>query len=138
MPRPHRATASPAQAFTVEGALIAPAVLAKIAMRSAEEQTDAAYRIPRGLTLRDEIARSFQIGEALFADFDRIATPSAGSTTRFVASLFREVFGFSEIGQGKSGSASVSILEGLGGRVPVVVVPPGNGLDRVTAVSLLI
>ena len=33
----------------------------------AEGQTDADYRIPKGLTLRDEIARYFRIGQALFA-----------------------------------------------------------------------
>ena len=57
MARSHRAFTLATNAITVEGALIAPAILAKVAAQDADEQKDADYKIPKGLTLRDEIAR---------------------------------------------------------------------------------
>lgn len=45
-------------AITLEGSLISPAKLAEVAARKATEQTDADYHIPKGLTLKDETARS--------------------------------------------------------------------------------
>ena len=56
------------EAITIEGALIAPPMLAKIAALEADGQSEASYRIPKGLALRDEIARYFRIGQALFED----------------------------------------------------------------------
>jgi hypothetical protein len=68
MSRSPRAFALATEAITVEGALIAPAMLAKVAAQDAEGQGDADHKIPKGLTLRDEIARYFRIGQAQFAD----------------------------------------------------------------------
>jgi hypothetical protein len=51
-----------------EGALIA-VMLARIAAQKAGEQAEPDYSIPKGLTLRDEIARYFRIGQALFTGF---------------------------------------------------------------------
>src|SRR5260221_5271640 len=84
-------------AITVEGALIAPAMQARIAQHQAGGQAEADYGIPKGLTLRDEIARYFRIGQALFAEFSAIETPSAAATVRFTEHLMRDVFGFSDI-----------------------------------------
>jgi hypothetical protein len=136
MPRASRKRHAAAPAFdaiTVEGALIAPAMLARIAERSAAEQTDGEYNIPKGLTLRDEIARYFRIGQALFTELFASPTPSAAATTRFVEALLRDVFGFADIsraGLRKLGEHLHPVtLEGGGGRVPVVVVPPSDELD---------
>jgi hypothetical protein len=52
-------------AITVEGALLAPAILARIAQHQVDGQSEADYRVPKGLTLREEIARYFRIGQAL-------------------------------------------------------------------------
>jgi hypothetical protein len=59
MPRAHadRTAAVAFDAITVEGALIAPAMLARIAQHQAERQSEADYGVPKGLTLRDEIVR---------------------------------------------------------------------------------
>ena len=84
-------------ALTVEGALIAPAMLSRIAEQKAGGQADSDYSIPKGLTLRDEIARYFRIGQALFTELFAGATPSAAATTRFVEALLRDVFGFADI-----------------------------------------
>src|SRR5579885_3472373 len=134
MARSPRAFALAADAITIEGALIAPAMLARVAAREAEGQSDADYKIPKGLTLRDEIACYFRIGQALFADFNTNTAPSVVRTVTFVEALLRDVFGFADIA--RVGSRTVDerlyavTLEGLSGRAPVVVVPPSDSLDR--------
>jgi hypothetical protein len=121
-------------AISVEGALIAPAMLARIAQHQADAQKDADYNIPKGLTLRDEIARYFRIGQAMFRELTVSETPSTSATVKFVEQLLREVFGFADIhrvGTRVVGDRQFAItLECLGGRVPVVVVPPADDLDR--------
>jgi len=121
-------------AIVVEGALIAPSMLARIAQHQADAQKDADYNIPKGLTLRDEIARYFRIGQAMFQELTVTETPSATTTVNFVEKLLREVFGFAEIhrvGTGVIGDRQFAVtLECIGGRVPVVVVPAVDQLDR--------
>lgn len=120
-------------AITVEGALIAPAMLARIADRTAGEQKDADYRIPKGLALRDEVARYFRIGQALYADLAAAEAPSHKATIEFLATLLRDVFGFADIARTgrrtRDDRLFAVTLEGTGGRVPVTVVPPEEGLD---------
>jgi len=123
-------------AIVVEGALIAPAMLARIAQHQADAQKDADYNIPKGLTLRDEIARYFRIGQAMLRDLTVTEIPSTTATVNFIESLLREVFGFTDIdrvGTRVVGDRQFAVtLECLGGRVPVVVVPPADELDRVS------
>ena len=93
MPRAARRSRGAALAFDallVEGALVAPTMLARIAEQKAGGQVESDYNVPKGLTLRDEIARYFRIGQALFTDLSASATPGAGATTRFVEALLRE------------------------------------------------
>src|SRR5215469_935187 len=134
MARSPRTFALAAEAITVEGALIAPAMLARVAAREAEGQSDADYRIPKGLTLRDEIARYFRIGQALFAELNASNAPSIGKTTTFAEALLRDVFGFADIMRVGSRTVDERLfavsLEGLSGRAPIVVVPPSENLDR--------
>jgi hypothetical protein len=132
-----RTDRTPALAFdaiTVEGALISPAVVARIAQHRADGQTDADYGVPKGLTLRDEIARYFRIGQAMFKELMVTETPSPSATVNFVERLLRDVFGFADIrrvGTRKIGDRQFTItLDSLGERVPVVVVPPVDDLDR--------
>jgi hypothetical protein len=121
-------------ALTVEGALISPAMLTRIAVHQAGGQSEADYGVPKGLTLRDEIARYFRIGQALFAALNAVENPSAAATTKFVEDLLRDVLGFADLN--RIGSRTIEdllfalTLEGLGGRVPIVVVPPADELDR--------
>ncbi len=135
MARSARSLSLSADAITVEGALIAPAVLARIATQPDNADTRADYRIPKGLTLRDEIARYFRIGQALFTELFAGPTPSTTRTIGFVEALFRDVFGFADVA--RTGLRTLEerpyavTLEALGGRVPVVVVPPSDEkLDR--------
>ncbi len=87
--------------------------------------------------MRDEIARYFRIGQALFTDLRASATPIAAATTRFVEALLRDVFGFGDISPVGTRTLDerlyVVTLEALGGRVPVVVVPPSDDLDAPSA-----
>lgn len=122
-------------AITLEGSLISPAKLAEVADRKAGEQSEADYHIPKGLTLRDETARYFRIGQALFRDLFAGNHPSQQATIRFTQELLRDVFGFTDIapvtGPKLHGDRIYIIsLEALSGRVPVVVVPPSDDLDH--------
>lgn len=134
MARSPRTFALAVEAITVEGALIAPAVLAKVAAREAECQSDTDYKIPKGLTLRDEIARYFRIGQALYAEFSASKASPVGRTITFVEAVLRDVFGFTDItrvgGRVVDQRLFAITLEGVSGRAPVVVVPPSDSLDR--------
>lgn len=121
-------------ALTLEGGLIAPAMLERIAARDAGEQTETDYGIPKGLTLRDEMARYFRIGQALYEEFRKSETPTTATTVNFIEKLLRDVFAFQDIK--KIGTRILEehtyavTLEALDGRVPVVIVPPSDALDR--------
>jgi hypothetical protein len=122
-------------ALTLEGSLLSSAKFAAIAERKAEEQSDADYSIPKGLTLRDETARYFRIGQALFRDLHASKTPARHKTIEFADQLLRLVFGFTDIQQVnvpkfRDDRYFPITLEALGGRVPVVVVSPLDSLDH--------
>jgi hypothetical protein len=53
-------------ALTIEGGLLAPDFLNKVAHLEAKEQSEADYDIPRGLKLRDEIGRYWKIAQNLW------------------------------------------------------------------------
>lgn len=61
------------------------------------------------------------------------ATPSEAATVRFAEQLLRDVFCFADVhraGTCKIAGTFAGTLEAGGGRVPVVVVPPADDLDR--------
>src|SRR6516162_11486113 len=95
--RTSRSSALAFDAITVEGALIAPAMLGRIARHEADEQSGASYSVPKGLTLRDEIARYFRIGQALHAELAASKNPSLNATITFVEKLLHDVLGFSDV-----------------------------------------
>jgi hypothetical protein len=132
--RTGRTSALAFEAITVEGALISAAMLGRIARHEADEQTGASYSVPKGLTLRDEIARYFRIGQALHAEFAASKSPSLNATINFVEKLLHDVLGFGDlrhVGARTLADRKFAVtLEGLQGRVPIVVVPPVDDLDR--------
>ena len=136
MARRQKTTSLAFDALSLEGALIAPAMLTQIAAAGADGQDGDDYRIPRGLTLREEMSRYFRIGQALFKAFRAAEAPSHAATVKFVEELLRDVFGFADIarvGQRTLGERTFAVtLEALDGRAPVVVVPPSDGLDKAT------
>jgi hypothetical protein len=66
-------------------------------------QAEADYGVPKGLTLRDEIARYFRIGQALFADLSASKTPSHAATVAFIQRLLHDVFGFADVSRSSTG-----------------------------------
>lgn len=112
--------------LTLEGNLIAPAMIAGIDRRQAPEQTEADYRIRKGLTIREEISTAFRVGQSHFDAFAKLQNPSAEATRRFVRAFLAETFGFDDFAPADGAVAFLA-----GGRVPVVVVPPTEEkLDR--------
>ena len=119
------------EALSIEGGLLSPDWLSRAAQLGAGGQSEADYRIPKGLNLRDEIGRYWRIAQAHWSDF---AAGRAGNADarqiaeRFVLALLRESFGFASL----AASQTVVLAErsypigfaALGGRVPVVVVAP--------------
>ncbi len=115
--------------LTLEGNLIAPAMVAAIDRREATEQTEADYRIRKGLTIREEISTAFRVGQSHYEAFAKIERPSAEATRRFIRAFLQETFGFDDL---VTGSGPVAFIAGE--RVPIVVVPPSDEkLDRRSA-----
>ena len=55
--------------LTLEGNLIAPAMVAKIAAPKDDDETRQSYRIRKGLSIRDEISTAFRVGQSHFDAF---------------------------------------------------------------------
>ncbi|CAD6562575.1 Eco57I restriction-modification methylase domain-containing protein [Paraburkholderia sabiae] len=110
----------------LEGNLIVPAMIAQIAAPKDDEETRQSYGIRKGLTIREEIATAFRVGQSHFDAFLRIKAPSAEATRRFMRDFLTETFGFEDL---VTSGGAISFI--AGGRVPVVVVPPNEEkLDR--------
>lgn len=125
MPRVTSMSAWPS--LTVEGNLIAPAQIEELT-RKAESESEPLrqlYGIRKGLTLREEIALAFRVGQSHLDSFLRLVEPSAEATRRFVLGFLQQVLGFNDL---EPLAGPVAFL--AGGRVPVVVVPPDERLDR--------
>jgi hypothetical protein len=130
MPR-HSSDLASWAALTVEGGLISPAMLARLAdIDSPLAERDAAgYGLRKGLTLRDETSLAFRVGQSHWRDFRRTDAPGIAATRRFVEGLLREAFGFSDLAAADFGLS-------VGARIPVTVVPPTDPLDRASACLL--
>ena len=111
--------------LSLEGNLIAPAMIAKIDQRTAAEQAPEDYAVRRGLSIREEIATAFRVGQSHYDAYSEIKTPSQDATRRFVSGFFKETFGYEDL---QAADAPVAMI--AGGRVPVVVVPSSEVLDR--------
>ncbi|MFN8721528.1 MAG: hypothetical protein ACK5YI_11925, partial [Rhodospirillales bacterium] len=83
--------------LTLEGNLIAPAMVARIDQRAAPEQSEESYGIRRGLTLRDEISMAFRVGQSHFDAFAKAEAATADATRRFVRDFLKETFGFDDL-----------------------------------------
>lgn len=112
--------------LVLEGNLIAPAMVAQIAIPKDDDETRASYRIRKGLTIREEISTAFRVGQSHFDAFAKLDAPSVDATRRFIRAFLAETFGFDDL---MPSDGVVSFI--AGGRVPVVVVPPDEEkLDR--------
>ncbi|MDF0660823.1 MULTISPECIES: N-6 DNA methylase [unclassified Rhizobium] len=111
--------------LSLEGNLIAPAMIAKIDQRQAPEQSPEDYSVRKGLQIREEIATAFRVGQSHFDAFAKIEHPSAAASTRFLSGFLKETFGYADLT-----AAPAPIALSASGRVPIVVVPPQEQLDR--------
>jgi hypothetical protein len=117
------------------GALLTPDIVARLAAFEANDQTVEGYEIPPGLKLRDEIARYYRIGEALWSRFEASRGQSVASSERFVLDLLRQCFGFDSLEPQsitRIGEREFPVWHAArGGRVPIVIAPaPAEGARR--------
>ena len=123
-------------ALSIEGGLLGADWLGRVAQRRAGSQEPDDYRVPKGLDLRDEIARSWRIAQACFRELE--AGRAAGGDARalaerFAEPLLRDALGFASVAGAEPRTidhrAHPVRFFALGGRVPVVVARAGAGLD---------
>ena len=119
----------------LEGALFLPDQLEKAALGAADFQTEADYRTPKGLKLKDDISRAFQIASAQWKHFasqcERSDVDAAAASTLFVRELLRDAFGYADIApiEGLSIGDQRYPITLQAGSVPVVIAPHPLGLD---------
>lgn len=133
MSRFSRAAELGLDAVTIEGGLIAPEQVQKIAAASSTAKLAASYDCPRGTSLNDEVARYFRIGQALWSDYERIEHKTVTHTAQFVHDLLSQCFGFDDL------TGPVDHVEGNRryrlawearvGRAPIVVAAPAIGRE---------
>lgn len=123
-------------ALSIEGGLLGAEWLGKLAQLEASAQEPADYRVPKGLHIRDEIARSWRIAQACWKELE--AGRSAGGEARalaerFLEALLRDAFGFASLARAEPRTIGERVypvrFAALGDRVPIVVAPAGAGLD---------
>jgi hypothetical protein len=124
-------------AIAIEGALIAPEMVAEVAATPSNAKAAADYGCPKGTTLGDEIARYFRIGQAHWQVFARLDHPTVAQTAAFARDLLRDAFGFTDLEgpiEHSDGSRRYRMaLEAKEGRVPVVCAAPvleGDGFAK--------
>lgn len=121
--------------LTLEGALFLPDQLEKAALGQARLQTEADYQTPKGLKLKDDYSRAFQIACAQWKHFapsmEREDVDALAITQTFVEELLRDVFAYSTLQR----PGAIQIIDRaypitfLAGHVPVVVAPFNTKLD---------
>lgn len=119
----------------LEGGLFLPDQLEKAAHGRADGQTELDYGCPKGVKLKDEIGRAFQIACAQWRDFagrrERKDLDAGKLTTAFVTELLRDAFGYTDltaIGPLTVGDRQYPrTLEA--GSLPVLVAPHTLSLD---------
>lgn len=128
------------EALSIEGGLLSPEWLSKVAQLQASTQAEADYRIHKGLNLRDEIGRYWRIAQAHWADFKSGYDAKADSkavSERFVLALLRDAFGFASLAMMEPALLAERMYPigqaALGGRVPVIIAPADSGLDNITS-----
>ncbi|MDI9847637.1 N-6 DNA methylase [Rhodoblastus sp. 17X3] len=112
--------------LTLEGSLIAPAMVAQISQPKEDGDTREGYGVRKGLTIRDEISTAFRVGQSHYDAFAKLDNPSLEATKRFVRDFLKETFGFDDLAPHAGAVAFVA-----GERAPVVVAPRSDDkLDR--------
>ncbi|QOJ08055.1 N-6 DNA methylase [Nitrosomonas sp. H1_AOB3] len=124
----------------LEGSLFLPDQLEKAAQGRASAQRDADYGTPKGVRLKDEYSRAFQIACAqwqhLAAQMERADLDAAQLTTAFIHELLRDALGYLTLqtgqGQQQIGERHYPVSF-MAGTLPVLVAPHTQGLDDADA-----
>ena len=123
-------------ALSIEGGLLGADWLGKLAQLRATAQEPVDYRVPKGLHIRDEIARSWRIAQACFREME--AGRAAGGDARaladrFIEAFLRDALCFASVMRAEPRTIEERVYPvrffALGDRVPIVVAPAGTGLD---------
>ncbi len=132
------------QAIRIEGGLIPADELAQLTTLQAPdatEQTESHYYVPRGLKLRDDVARYWKIAQNLWNDHQRLRqrddVDAHDATVReFLVPLMQDVLGFTDINRDAiveaSGHSYNIGYSALDGRVPLVLAAYDQALDDAT------
>jgi len=124
----------------LEGGLFLPDQLEKAAQGRAQDQSEADYGIPKGVKLKDEYSRAFQIACAQWQHFaaqsERTDVDAHTLTQGFVAELLRDALGYAAVQptatvQIGAFAYPVSFVAGPApAGVPVLVAPHTLALDE--------
>ena len=111
----------------IASALLPPEIVTRVAAFDMPDQAEEAYGILRGLKLRDEIARYYQVALAHWERFSASRDGNANASQPFVLELLRDCFGFAHIAE--TGAVILSERRfpirhaSHNGRVPMVIAP---------------
>ena len=125
--RPRRASRLDFAAIEITSALLPPEIVARAAAFELPDQSDESYGVLRGLKLRDEIARYYQIALAHWERFNAARDGTADAPLAFVPDLLRDCFGFANVAE--AGTVILSERRfpirhaSHNGRVPIVIAP---------------
>lgn len=123
----------------LEGGLFLPDQLEKAAQGRASAQSEVDYGTPKGVKLKDEYSRAFQIACAQWQHFaaqmERADVDATQLTTAFIHELLRDAFGYTTLQTALAQPVGelrypVSLMAGT---LPVLVVPHTLGLDEADA-----
>ena len=124
------------EALSIEGGLLGAEWLGKVAQLQADAQQPSDYRIPSGLEVRDEIARSWRIARASYQAMEagRAGGGDASALVeRFVETFLRDALCFASLTRAEPTTIDNRVYPvpffALGDRVPVTVAALGAGLD---------
>ncbi|WEE75744.1 N-6 DNA methylase [Comamonas testosteroni] len=119
----------------LEGSLFLPDQLEKAAQGRAQGQTEVDYSVPKGVKLKDEYSRAFQIACAQWQHFaaqlDRADVDAQQVTVGFVSELLRDALGYTP----RQAATSVQVasmaypVNLMVGRMAVLVAPHNLALD---------
>lgn len=119
----------------LEGSLFLPDQLEKAAQGRAQGQTKVDYGVPKGVKLKDEYSRAFQIACAQWQHFapqlDRADVDTHRLTVGFVSELLRDALGYAPVQPATSVQvASMAYpVNVMAGRMVVLVAPHNLALD---------
>ena len=124
------------EALSIEGGLLGAEWLGRVAQLQADAQDSGDYRVPDGLHVRDEIARSWRIAQACFKAMEAGGAGGGDGSAlaeRFVETFLRDALCFASLTRAEPTTVDDRTYPvrffALGDRVPVAVAPMGTGLD---------